>query len=126
MKTTEHNLQKSCVKWFRMQYPEYALNLQAIPNGAKRDARTGKWYKDEGMTAGAPDLILLYPSFITGSNNDIIGIDLFGVGIEFKTEKGRQTDAQKQVELAILSAGYGYWIVRDFDDFKNKIENYMM
>ena len=116
MKNIEHNLQSACVKWFRLQYPKLAMNLFAIPNGAKRDPRSGKWYKAEGMTAGVPDCLLLSP--------DLKG-EYHGVGIEFKSEKGKQTDAQKNIELAMLDKNYAYWIIRSFEQFKYAIENYL-
>jgi len=125
MKTAEHELQRACIKWFRLQYKEYAMNLFAIPNGAKRDARSGKWYKDEGMTAGVSDAILLVPSPEKDKEGNIIGMGTNGVCIEFKTDKGKQTDAQKEFQIAVLNRGYAYWIIRDFDTFRKAIENYM-
>jgi len=116
MKNIEHNLQCACVKWFRLQYPNYANNLIAIPNGAKRDPRSGKWYKDEGLMAGAPDLVLLAPDWKA---------EFHGVGIEFKTEKGKQTDAQKNMETDLKKENNRYLICRSFDDFRNEIEKYL-
>ena len=40
----EHNesqLQKSCVMWFRLQYPRLRYLLFAVPNGGARSAVTG-------------------------------------------------------------------------------------
>lgn len=34
MRHIESNIQKAFVTWFRLQYPEYALNLTSVPNGA--------------------------------------------------------------------------------------------
>lgn len=61
MNHPEHELQKSCVKWFRLQYPEYTNLLFAIPNGGKRNAREAARLKAEGVTPGVPDLFLQLP-----------------------------------------------------------------
>ena len=60
-KDIEHALQCACVHWFRIQYPEYATLIFAVPNGGARNAITGARLKDEGVTAGVADLILLLP-----------------------------------------------------------------
>ena len=114
MKQTEHNLQSACIKWFRLQYPKLALNLFAIPNGAKRSNFAGRWYKKEGLTKGVADCYLAVPS-----------TDLHGAFIEFKAPKGTQTEAQRDFEKAMLLHDYAYWLVNDFDDFVNKINNYI-
>lgn len=36
MRHIESNIQKAFVTWFRLQYPEYALNLTSVPNGGAR------------------------------------------------------------------------------------------
>ena len=41
MKNEESRIQQSCIRWFRLQYPEHRLRLFAVPNGGKRDAVTG-------------------------------------------------------------------------------------
>ena len=116
MENKEHKLQSACVKWFRLQYPKYSNVLFAIPNGAKRNPRSGRWYKEEGMLAGAPDMVLLAPD----AKNT-----LHGVGIEFKSTTGVQSEPQKEIQIAMHNQGYAYWLIRNFDTFKNAIENYL-
>lgn len=41
MRHREHELQVASVRWFRLQYPEYAPLLFAVPNGGARDKREG-------------------------------------------------------------------------------------
>lgn len=36
MRHIESDIQKAFVKWFRLQYPQYALNLMSVPNGGAR------------------------------------------------------------------------------------------
>ena len=43
----EHRIQCSCVRWFRLEYPELRRMLFAVPNGGRRDAVTGQKLKDE-------------------------------------------------------------------------------
>lgn len=76
----ESQLQRICVKWFRLQYPELAILLFAVPNGGARNKREAGIMKAEGVTAGVADIILLIPSGGYAS-----------LCMEFKTEKGRAT-----------------------------------
>ena len=110
----EHRLQVACVRWFRMQYPEYAHALFAVPNGGRRDAVTGAKLKAEGVLAGVADLILLK------SNHDY-GALL----IEMKTATGRQQESQKKWQQSICANDeYKYIVVRSFDEFRHAIEDY--
>lgn len=46
------------------------------------------------------------------------------IGLEVKTQKGKQSDSQKQAEQEILKAGGEYYVVKSLDDvyaiFTNK------
>lgn len=112
----ESNLQINCFKYFRYQYPHLAKLFFAIPNGGRRNAREAARMKAEGVTAGVADAILLAPSS-NGEYNSLC--------IEFKTEKGRQSDAQKEFQKDAESQGNKYDIVRNFDDFVFCIKNYL-
>ena len=59
MKHIESRLQIACVRWFRMQYPQYKLMLFSVPNGGKRTLMEAIIMKNEGVVAGVSDLILL-------------------------------------------------------------------
>ena len=48
-KDIEHSLQVCCVHWFRLQYPQYATLLFAVPNGGARNAITAGKLKAEGV-----------------------------------------------------------------------------
>ncbi|WP_300878001.1 VRR-NUC domain-containing protein [uncultured Bacteroides sp.] len=110
----EHRLQCSCVRWFKLQYPQYAHSLFAVPNGSKRDAVTAARLKEEGVLAGVSDLILL-------KSNRFYGALL----IEMKTDKGRQSPAQKEWEARITADGYKYVIVRSLEEFIKVIKEYL-
>lgn len=114
MRHNEHELQKACVRWFRLAYPEYAYSLFAVPNGGFRNATEAKRLKAEGVIAGVSDLILLVPRQGKGA-----------LCIEMKTLTGVQRESQKIWQSEIEKYGNEYVVVRSFDDFRTAIENYL-
>ncbi len=115
-KRKEHQIQKSCVKWFRYQYPHLKLCLFSVPNGfwVKGASRFNLqmamvYLKDEGLQTGVPDLVLMY-------NNKAYGIEL-------KTDTGEPSDKQIKVHKAWKKQGVETYIVRSFEEFKELIEN---
>ena len=114
MRYREESLQINCVRWFGMQYPERALQLHHSPNGGYKTAYEGAVFKRMGTRAGFPDLILLLPK----------GESPF-LCIEFKTDKGRQSESQRAYQQAVESVGAVYAVCRSFDEFKTIIENYL-
>ena len=112
----ESTLQKTCVAWFRAQYPDHALMLFAVPNGGGRSRIEGAVMKGEGVTAGVADLILLEARGGWGS-----------LCIEMKTrDKGsKQRPSQKAWQEAAERAGNRYVVVRSFDAFRALISEYM-
>lgn len=116
MKHLESTLQRAFVRWFRLRYPDYALNLTSVPNGGLRNKTEAALLKAEGMTAGAADLLLLVPRGCYGS-----------LGLEFKTlSKGsRQSEAQKTWQRSFEQAGNKYVIVRTLEEAMMVTENYL-
>lgn len=123
----ESEIQQACVRWFRYQYPHYALMLVAIPNAGKRTRKMintsygskvvcvgGKRAKNEGMVAGAADAILLVQKGECGC-----------LCIEFKTEEGRQSPEQKRWQAATEQAGNKYCVVRGIEEFMKVINDYI-
>ena len=106
----EDDVQKACIRWFRLQHPSkilFHVNNSVYANGLtamKRQARL----KSMGVLAGVSDLILCYRGKTTF--------------IEVKTDKGRQSPNQKSFETKAASSGFDYHIVRSFDQFKNLID----
>jgi hypothetical protein len=43
------------------------------------------------------------------------------IAIEFKTITGRQSDVQKRWQETIEAAGYRYYIIRSFEQFKETL-----
>ncbi len=114
MNHPESHIQCACVQWFRLQYPEYARLLFAVPNGGVRNAVTGRILKAEGVVAGVADLLLFVPS--NGYH---------GLCLELKTEKGRQSEAQKEWQHTVQQQGYKYIVVRSLQDFREQVNGYI-
>ena len=116
MKHTESKLQENCVKWFRYAYPQWRLFLLAIPNGGRRDARTGALLKREGVIAGAPDLLLFCPF---GEKLPLL--------IEMKRPdgKGRQSESQVEFMRTYRDKGYTYTVVDSFPKFEEVVMKYL-
>lgn len=114
MNHNESNLQKSCVRWFRLQYPKLASLLFAVPNGGARNAVTGAILKAEGVTKGVADLLLLVP---TKHHHALC--------VEMKTPKGRQSQAQKDWQKAVTDQGYCYIVCRSAEEFIREITRYL-
>ena len=111
----ESELQIRCVKWFRMQYPQYGRLLFSVPNGVKLKLTQARIAKAEGMVAGVADLLLLVSDNIH-----------HGLCIELKNgQKGRQSDNQREWQEAVEREGYKYVICRTEIDFRTEIYRYL-
>ena len=114
MRHLEENLQIECVRWYELKYPKFGKLLHASPNGGKRDAREAARFKAMGTRPGFPDLILLFPA--SGYSY---------LAIEMKSEKGKQSEYQKQYQDLIENTGAKYVICRSFDEFQKEIKDYL-
>ena len=111
----EHRLQVSCVRWFRMQYPNLKNVLFAVPNAARRSQRMGVYMKEEGMLPGVADLILL-------KNNHSYNT----LCIEMKTSQGVQSYTQKKWQTSVEYNGNKYILCRSLENFIQEINDYLM
>lgn len=110
----EHRLQCACVRWLRLAYPQHHHNLFAVPNGGYRTPATAAKIKAEGALPGVSDLILL-----------IARGGYHGLLIEMKTDKGRQSEAQREWQKKIEADGYKYVVVRSIEEFIKVVEAYL-
>lgn len=106
---TEDKLQQNCFIWFNNQY---CLNYHnpkcvifSVPNGGSRNLLEAKRLKATGLKAGVSDLIVLMPERC--------------IFIEMKTEKGYQSDKQKEFEQSVKDLGFEYHLIRSFEQFQN-------
>lgn len=115
-KHAESEIQRSCVRWFREEFPGHALMLFAVPNGGGRSRVEGAILKGEGVTAGVSDLILLEARGGFGA-----------LCIEMKTRSKRsgQSDRQREWQAAAEAAGNRYVVARSLEAFKRAVYEYM-
>lgn len=81
MANPEHEAQKQVVEYLRW----VGVSFAAIPNGAKRSFKQASWLKAEGLTKGAPDIVI----FSKPPRSSCVG-----VVVEMKSEKGRLSPEQ--------------------------------
>ena len=106
MKHEESRIQKQIVIAVRLSYPKSIV--AAIPNGAKRNVRQAVRLKAEGLLVGFSDLIFIH-------NKEVIFI-------EVKSDKGKQTDNQKEFQRLVELQGFKYWVVKSASETLDKIK----
>lgn len=121
-KILEKDIQISIVDYLKLK----KVFFTATANGEKRNQRqvyskrynnfityspAGKKLKKMGVIAGVPDLILILNDGKT-------------IWVELKTDKGKQSDSQKEFENRLITLKHTYLIWRSLDDAINFIENY--
>ena len=114
MRHNESRKQEAAVKWFRLQWPEYAYMLISVPNGVWTSATQARVLKREGMVAGVSDLLLLVPRKGKGC-----------LCIEWKDDNGRQSENQKIWQQQAEKAGNMYVVCRNFDQFRVIVNDYL-
>jgi len=108
---TESRLQMDCFTWHWNTYPQHRGLLFEINNNSE-NAREGMRHKSLGRVKGVADMCLLCPGGVT-------------VFLEFKTETGTQSPAQKEWQRMVAEAGHGYCIIRNEQEFRNLIQTYL-
>ncbi len=87
----EHSFQVWAVNYLRWN----GIYCFAVPNGGKRDVKTGAFLKKEGQLAGVADLILLLPE----------GEAVF---VELKAGNNRQQESQRLFQKNVEQLGFVY------------------
>lgn len=111
-KESEHDIQASCVKWFRLQYPK-AL-IWATPNGGERNKIVAARLKAEGVLAGVPDLFIAEPSGY-----------YHGLFIEMKAGRNNLRTEQLEMMNRLRDSGYKCVVCWTFDEFMRAVNNYL-
>jgi hypothetical protein len=109
----ENKIQANCYQWYHNNYCLKHHNPRGIMFSVPNElAGTNKiammQAKAMGLVSGVSDTIVLLPN----------GKTLY---CEFKDEKGKQSDKQKEFELVVTNLGHTYILVRSFEEFKNEI-----
>lgn len=110
----ESHLQRTCVGWFRLQYPAIGKLLFAVPNGGARSKVEAAIMKAEGVTAEVSDLLLLVAR--DGFN---------GLCIEMKTQakSSKQFESQKAWQELVEAQGYKYIVCKTMEEFISEMKN---
>ena len=97
-----NNLTKCIQAWCKVN----GAHFQRQNSQGQFDPRLNIWRKS-GSTRGISDALIIYKGQT--------------INIEIKYGKDKQSDRQMSVQASIESAGGIYWIVRDYDEFLNQI-----
>lgn len=97
----EHQIQVALFRAYKQRRMPGAI-MFAIPNGGARDKVTAKRLKDEGVTAGAPDI---FCSSLSPAGRFLM---------ELKTVKGTLSRAQKKFHPMLVAAGVEVVVCRGF------------
>lgn len=116
---TELQLHVSFVSYFqRMKFPDSVG--EHSPNGEARDERTGAKLKAMGTLPGAADYTITRRA---PWSLDCVP-EVFK--IEFKRKGGRQSEAQKAYQKAIVACGATYVVIDDMDAGIKFLERYKL
>ena len=105
----ESSIQRTCVMWFRYQWPGYICF--AVPNGGARSKTEACIMKGEGVMAGVSDLIVVGEGRV-----------LF---VEMKTMKGKQSATQKDFQRRVEGLGHKYVVCRCLNDFISEVNGFL-
>ena len=102
----EFKLQAECFRYHWNERPQERGRLFTVNNnsGGKFE---GAIMKAMGVVAGVADMMYLSDTGL--------------IAIEFKTITGRQSEVQKRWQETIEAAGYRYYIIRSFEQFKETL-----
>ena len=112
----ESGMQRTCVQWFRLQYPKDAMMLFAVPNGGGRSRIEAAILKAEGVTAGVADLILLEARG---------GFGALCIEMKTRSRSSRQSPAQKAWQREAEAHGNRYVVCRTAAEFIEAVDAYM-
>ena len=111
---SESQIQHDCLAWFRLQYPKLERMMFAVPNGGRRDAKTGARMRYEGVVRGVADLILLVPKKGFAS-----------LCIEMKAPKGTQSEHQRKWQKEAETYRNKYVVCHSLQEFMNEVNSYL-
>lgn len=112
MKDKEHQLQVSCIRWFRLQYR--GRLIYAVPNGGKRNVITATKLKTEGVVRGVPDLCI-----------PIANRFYHGMYIEMKIKPNTPRIEQKDIMFKLHTNGYKCSVCYSIEEFMSVVNEYM-
>ena len=109
---SEAILQQTLVSMLKQMYPDYVINLSlsgiSLNGSAKENAQTMYSMVQQGFSRGMPDLLLYLP------NGKVLNMEL-------KTDKGKQSADQVDVQNRLTKLGHNYYIIRTVYEAFNAI-----
>lgn len=112
---SESEEQKTLIKWWALQFPQFNNLLFHIPNGGLRNLKTAARLKSEGVKPGVADLFLAMPSK-----------QHHGLFIEMKRQFGNKlTELQKRFQTAVERNQYAFVVGYGWLDARDKIMDYL-
>lgn len=118
MNHPENQIQRACVSWFRLEYPECSRLLFHVKNEETGGRVSGAIYKGSGVVPGVPDLMLSIPSCMDSHTYN-------SLGLEMKAGKNKQNANQIIFQQFFEASGSCYRVVYSFDDFVVIVSNWM-
>ena len=123
----EQDTQIRCVKYFRVSYPHLAHLLFHPKNEEAGGRARAAIAKAEGVQAGVADLMLpVIFAYIEETDRGPVKHYHYGLAIEMKTKKGRQSEQQKIFQRYFEAVGGKYVVVRTYEDFCKEIDEYVL
>jgi hypothetical protein len=123
---TESQIQSAFFEWLSLhekKYPELSL-CYAIPNGAHKSIASRMKFKREGLKAGVPDVHLPLTS-VEWPTRPRPRSFFAGLWIEFKSDKGRVSDTQKEWIEKLTNEGHRVEVCRDWTQAANIVIDYL-
>jgi hypothetical protein len=78
----------------------------SVPNEGKNKIEQMR-KKQIGLLPGVSDTIIIFPNRV--------------IFCEFKDDKGRQSDRQKDFQERVELLGFEYWLIRSLEEFKKQL-----
>lgn len=109
---SEDSIQAECYRWFNntfcLKHNNPRLCIFSVPNGGTRNSFEASKLKSTGLKPGVSDVIICLPD----------GVVKF---VEFKNDRGIQSDVQKEFESTVKSLGNEYVLIRSVEQFKKQV-----
>ena len=108
----ESEIQSAIIDYLKILDQQGTLFFHRSNNNTVYDP-IGKRFRSlaKGQKKGFPDILVLFHGKC--------------IGIEVKTDTGRQSKEQKEIEKSFLKQGFEYYVVRSLDDVKNVLGDYI-
>lgn len=126
-KRDEELNQVSLVSWFRVQYPQYRYLITIPSFGENIGPRRMQRLKQMGLTPGWPDIYIAIPSYVkyTDASKKTNKRLKYGLFIEMKTAKTKQTKQQQLIGEQLTAKGYLVSVCHNWDQAREIVKEYL-